>query len=121
MTDTPDGFPRFREPAAPRKTGRRGGAPTMGYLRRLRFTMDGGRCQAHGMHADRCPDRLDGHAWVVHHVHPRSHGGADTIENLITVWNGETRFGAGGCHQRIHTDQTEAQLLGLLDLKGPTP
>lgn len=107
-----DVFPRFKtnEKQSPKRRS------VMGEQRRTRFVWDEGLCQADGLHHPECPIRLDNEAWSCHHVLPRHKGGGDELENLITVWNGATRFGAGGCHQRIHDNPRLARCLGLLSM-----
>ena len=52
--------------------------------------------------------------FVPHHRCPRELGGSDAYTNLMTVWNGPTGLGAGGCHKEIHTDRRLARRLGHL-------
>lgn len=61
----------------------------------------GGRCQAEGVHHPNCPGVLPWGDWVPHHVWPRSHGGPDTVDNLIAVWC-PGALGLNGCHGRCH-------------------
>lgn len=100
-----------RRPAPPR-------APQADYLdaRAEALARDRYECRADGLHHPDCPTITGintGHL-VTHHVLPRERGGPDHVDNLVTVWNGLTPWGAGGCHGRIHRDQTEAIRRGLL-------
>lgn len=88
-----------------------------------------GTCEAHGLHHEGCPGRArtpdDEANFVVHHVYPKEDAKRDGVPlgqvsvvhhpaNLLVVWNGHTRLGAGGCHGRIHRERTSARRLGLL-------
>lgn len=59
------------------------------------FKRDQGRCQAHLPDGTKCESRK----WIdLHHLRPVSAGGADTLDNLITLCSG---------HHRIHHRSTE--------------
>ena len=86
---------------------------------------DGWRCQATGMHHEDCPGEASSYTafqFCAHHMFERWRGKrdrapvelVDAYSNLILVWNGQTGLGAGGCHQKIHTEIELAQSLGLL-------
>lgn len=68
--------------------------------RRIAFERSGGRCEAEGLHHKDCT----GFANITHHVKPRPEG-PDHNSNLITLYNGETPLGAGGCHQLVHQER----------------
>ena len=68
--------------------------------RQIAFERSGGVCEAEGLHHPDCP----GVANITHHVRPRPEG-PDHADNLITLWNGHTSLGAGGCHQLVHSER----------------
>ena len=97
---------RKRKPA----TGQTGVTPQM---RADVYRRAGGMCQADGLHHPDCPGRLPHGDWSAHHVHERSKGGPDTVENLIAVWC-PMGLGLNGCHGRVHGNPAQARALGLL-------
>ena len=91
--------------------------PAMATLKAERQAIDGHACVATGLHHADCPRWMDNHnayQFIPHHVQPREENGRDEIGNLITVWNGPTGKGLGGCHARIHNEREQSKALGLL-------
>ena len=95
------------------------------------WELSGYECEAHGHHDDRCPGKVteqNQFQFSVHHRYPREQAKRNKIpieridlpSNCILVWNGQTGLGAGGCHGRIHREQTKARSLGLLADKSAT-
>lgn len=102
--------------------------------RRIAYQRSGGVCEADGLHHRHCPRNDTGaeDQFITHHVYPRARAKRDGLHgdpivdhpaNLLVVWNGHTRLGAGGCHGRIHREQAAAKRLGLLadDLQHVVP
>ena len=76
-------------------------------LRDLALARDGRRCQARVV--ARCAPGL-----TAHHLQPSGWGGADFLENLITVCTGP-----GSCHAWIHAHESDAIERGLLRRRSP--
>ena len=89
------------------------------------YQRSGGLCEADGIHHRNCPGDSALHLdqFVTHHIYPREVAKRDGMAddplvdhpgNLLHLWNGHTRKGAGGCHGRIHTERGLARDLGYL-------
>ena len=93
------GYLKRRTPL--RRIGRRGAArrERLHVARQLVFARDGYRCQVRAWH---CTGRAE-HA---HHVLPRSRGGDEALENLLTV--------CAACHGWVHDHPAEATGRGFL-------
>lgn len=96
-----------------------------GEARRIAYARSDGRCEADGLHHKNCPgdDAITPAEFVTHHIYPRERARRDGMiddplldhpANLLVVWNGLTRKGAGGCHGRIHSERRLATELGYL-------
>lgn len=85
-----------------RRMGRKGAErrERMDVARPVVFARDLWRCQA------RIIGVCIGEAHHAHHVLPRSRGGPDTLENLVSL--------CGPCHVWVHGHPDEATALGLL-------
>lgn len=92
---------------------------------RIAYRRSGGLCEADGIHHRNCPgdDSAAPDQFITHHIYPRERAKRDGLEgdplvdhptNLLFIWNGLTRKGAGGCHGRIHTERGLSHDLGHL-------
>lgn len=121
----PDPHHGLMDPAPPAGEDQRWEYPD---AQRVAFLRAAGRCEAEGHHHKRCPQDFDPESpdvfqFVTHHIYPRErakrnghpdHPLLHHPANLLVVWNGYTRKGAGGCHGRIHSERTRAHELGFL-------
>lgn len=98
---------------------------TVQEARAVAYRRSGGFCEAEGLHHANCPgsDAAAVDQFVIHHRYPKElakrnhitdHGLIDHPTNLLVVWNGYTRKGAGGCHGKIHRERRTAKDLGHL-------